>query len=86
MNKWRRITELQPENRPYTEVQWINIKEKLPHQEISYLVVLESGDRKYRHISIFSFFEGKFIEEGGNTKVTHWCPLPQLPKEENKNG
>lgn len=62
--------------------EWINIKDRLPEKKNeAYLCSLDSclfpGSR---YISIRTFFDDGKWEANGT--VTHWMPLPELPKEE----
>lgn len=61
---------------------WISVKDRLPGHKGQYLVTaLEAG--RYRHITIVSFTD-HFVMNGHRAywRVTHWLPLPELPKEE----
>lgn len=75
--------------------QWISVKDRLPEESAIYLVVVKE---KYvfesqwnYHVDAASNY-GDYIDdywdtfidwdEGQEVHVTHWMPLPKLPKEE----
>ena len=64
---------------------WISVKDRLPESPGKYQVAAVQAGR-YRHITIVSF-RGHFVMDGqrANWKVTHWMPLPELPKEGKDN-
>ena len=83
-----------------TVQEWISVKERLPENDGSYLVTMNSfGGRKYIGVRWFAK-DGEAVNEyelAGQENVwyyhdsewgyisidsvTHWMPLPQLPKE-----
>lgn len=68
---------------------WISVEERLPENDGSYLVYTARGS-----VCVVHFYTQKIIHEtyvrpegwSGKGKVTHWMPLPQLPKEGVTNG
>ena len=83
-----------------TVQEWISVKDRLPENDGSYLVTMNSfGGRKYIDVRWFAK-DGEAVNEyelAGQENVwyyhdsewgyisidsvTHWMPLPQLPKE-----
>lgn len=61
--------------------QWISVEDRLPSVEVDVLVLTRSKsgsvnvDKGY-----FSAGLGRFVHRGG-AEVSHWMPLPELPKE-----
>lgn len=69
------------------QMRWIPVEERLPEQENTQ-VLMTDGERHYissrNNMVRFLDCEGIFIpgKAGAGVKVTHWMPLPKLPKEE----
>lgn len=64
--------------------QWIDIKEQRPTERGDYLVICEEGIRTACY-NQWNYWEGdNFAEESSSSpeysSVTHWMPLPPLPK------
>ena len=64
---------------------WISVEERLPIESGKYLVIREysAWERSCRDISIEYYsaeFEGWFFDGIKLLGVTHWMPLPELPK------
>ena len=57
--------------------QWIVVKDKLP-DEIGKVLVIDNG--KVDINSWAGKYEGWYY---ANKNITHWMPLPELPKEKN---
>ena len=60
---------------------WISVKDRMPDQSGKYLIVaVEQG--RIRHVTT-AMFGTYFYMTGKMTRwrVTHWMPLPELPKE-----
>jgi hypothetical protein len=57
--------------------QWIAVKDKLP-DEIGKVLVIDNG--KVDINSWAGKYEGWYY---ANKNITHWMPLPELPKEKN---
>lgn len=58
--------------------QWINVKDRLPVQEGYYLCTYIFDNHRF-------YFDRWFGEDGKfNTtnEITHWMPLPKVPKDE----
>lgn len=62
---------------------WISVGERLPETESRCLAVRYDGVTKTSFIDILWFDKGTWWNRifGGNYSVTHWMPLPELPKE-----
>lgn len=58
--------------------EWISVKERLPQEMTTVLVY--RPDRGWA----FAQLSNGFWFPTGDTKVTHWMPLPSPPKEEPK--
>lgn len=60
--------------------QWISVKDRLPEpgQEV---LILERFEDEPRHIISFSFYDPEVYYLVWNN-VTHWMPIPELPKTE----
>lgn len=60
---------------------WISVEDRLPSAEVDVLVLTRSKsgsvnvDKGY-----FAADLGRFVHRGG-AEVSHWMPLPELPKE-----
>lgn len=48
--------------------EWISVKDRLPEEQGYYIDIV--------------YFRGKTKWAKGNERVTHWMPLPELPKGE----
>lgn len=57
-------------------MKWISVKENVPEENVKVLVCTEHGSVLTAHYS-----RGWWHVAFG-LKVTHWMPLPELPKEE----
>lgn len=57
---------------------WISVKDRLPEEGDDFLVCVKEKNG-YCYIDIMSFWirVGEWSIEG----VTHWMPLPELPKK-----
>lgn len=66
---------------------WIPCRERLPHDVSRCLVCRYDYVTKTRFIDILWFESGIWWDgsHGGDYAVTHWQPLPELPKED-ENG
>lgn len=71
MSEWIPIAEQMPPEGKYVLVYG---KELYPNPNVAQIAVSEVYDRNY-----WSGF-------GRTLKITHWMPLPELPKEDNPNG
>lgn len=61
---------------------WIPVKERLPERSGFYLVCTVHNFYKTANIAKAHFRSGGFYGQGGHwPNVTHWMPLPELPKE-----
>ena len=59
---------------------WISVKERLPEDEEEVLVF---ADGKI-HLMFYRRVLAVFEECSDESNVTHWMPLPEPPKEEEK--
>lgn len=66
-----------PSNADYTSC-WINVKNALPADNEKVLVCTRS---KKMCVARWSARQERFVTSG-NVTVTHWLPLPGLPREE----
>lgn len=54
--------------------EWISVEDRLPERGMRCLVCRKNGVTEYRWIEIIYYSEDK--------NITHWQPLPELPKGE----
>jgi len=59
-------------------VKWIGVEERLPRSGDTVLVYYRRGDD--RGVDIMRYV-GRWVTVDWYTKVTHWMPLPEPPKE-----
>ena len=62
---------------------WISVEERLPEDYEDVVIIMRDGASSwyrvaYREYGGWSFGGGRRV----NDEVTHWMPLPELPKEE----
>ena len=57
--------------------EWISVKDKLPNKNARYLVVFSNIVPDYA-IGFSSFWTE--TNDFNHTDITHWMPLPELPK------
>ena len=57
---------------------WIDVKKKLPQSADRVLVALKREKSTYTNIDTDRVINGKWVRWNGS--VTHWQPLPKLPK------
>ena len=57
---------------------WIDVKKKLPQSAERVLVALRQEKKTYTNIDTDRVVNGKWVR--WNDRVTHWMPLPKLPK------
>jgi len=64
-------------------MKWRNVKDKLPKEDE--LGVLIYGKLEVGHFyAMAMWYKGKFIDvdnPGQRKNITHWMPLPHLPKD-----
>ena len=64
-------------------MEWISVKDRLPEDDATYLVYGRNG---YGIVFAVYYGDGEWLTWDDLTNitrfVTHWMPLPPLPKEE----
>ena len=73
-----------------TVQEWISVKDRLPEDRGYYLVAYRDKYNEsisvaydaYVKCSFGEWWEGEFTHDISERMVTHWMPLPQLPKGE----
>lgn len=58
-------------------MEWISVKDRLPEESGNYLTFVKS--KVFESIGFAMFIDGEFM----SSFVTHWMPLPPLPKINN---
>ena len=74
----------QKEDNGVTVQEWISVKDKLPEEKVNCIVHYRHAycdDDDYWAIGM-CFYDGEKFQLGPAYKVTHWMPLPELPKGE----
>lgn len=67
--------------------QWIDINEKLPPKDVMALVIWPNSFNGEFEIDVCRLYKGEgtivFLDKYGdpNELITHWQPLPELPKK-----
>ena len=67
-----------------TVQEWISVKDRLPEEKVNCIVHYKHAycdNDDYWEIGI-CFYDGEKFQINPAYKVTHWMPLPQLPKGE----
>lgn len=70
-----------------TAMEWVSVKDRLPEQDEQCLCCYRFRDEGMRFIGVLTYFaadnEPHWQHEKGvnGLRVTHWIPLPELPKE-----
>jgi len=64
----------------YNHFQWISVKDRLPEPNTRVLVYAKQGS--YMNLRIDHICNGRWFF---SMMVTHWMPLPELPKENNND-
>lgn len=62
------------------QMDWISVRDRLPEDQVEVLVATRSKNG-VRNIDKGYLAIDHFIHRG-RAEVTHWMPLPELPKEE----
>lgn len=66
---------------------WINVKDQMPD---GYLPVLAVNNKGVIRIAEYAFYEKEWwkvpTSKLAKHPITHWMPLPELPKEEKEEG
>lgn len=63
---------------------WISVKDRLPEDNGKYLVVVYGDKIEGPYVATRFFWNGNFEEFQyfPQRYISHWMPLPELPKEE----
>ena len=70
----------------YRKPEWISVEERLPDANGTYLVIGNSGTPHTAHFYKAFKINGKpFDANFSNRYVRYWMPLPEPPKEGDKN-
>lgn len=67
-------------------MEWISVKDKLPEYYTDVAVIVRNGDASWYMVAYLAV-GGIWALEGGRRiigVVTHWVPLPPMPKEDAK--
>ena len=64
---------------------WVSCEEAMPEEHDDVLVAMKSGKYKSIHIGYAYnsgdwMIDGEFWYEEGDPSITHWMPLPEMPK------
>ena len=65
--------------------QWISVKDRLPKEDGFYNVYMNGdiwGKPEEWAVTSCGFYDGKWDEDAAT--ISHWMPLPEPPKEEQK--
>ena len=66
-----------------TVQEWISVKDRLPEKKGTFLVCTKNDFYCTKNIAKVRFYNGEWHGTGGVwSNVTHWMPLPPLPKGE----
>ena len=58
---------------------WISVEDKLPHKNERVIVTcVNYTNHMDEHVSVSTYFGNN--RWSGHKKVTHWMPLPELPR------
>ena len=60
---------------------WINVKDRLPEENGSYLTYRGEGYSAGPRIDRKRFTNGVWSRKRCEGKITHWMPLPEPPEE-----
>lgn len=63
--------------------EWISVKERLPENDGSYLVIVSEDKTMPPYVIIRIFYNGRFeafTEPFEKRIITHWMPLPPTPE------
>ena len=69
---------------------WIKCSDRLPEEHEDVLVAMNDGKYKSIHVGYAYnggdwMIDGKFWHEEGDPSITHWMPLPDMPKEDDED-
>ena len=61
--------------------EWISVDERLPEENTEVLIYCKTNnDKEVFFVDKIRYFRGIAIWQVWSGKVTHWMPLPELPK------
>jgi hypothetical protein len=60
--------------------EWISVEERLPEHDGRYAIVYKQGMVRRPFIGDYLCVENRWMSML-DAEVTHWMPLPELPKE-----
>ena len=79
------VTQCVTQDVTQSAVKWIPVTERLPDRDGFFIVCTKHNFYKTTNVAKASFkkHSGGFYGQGGLwSNVTHWMPIPELPKEE----
>lgn len=67
-------------------MKWISVNDRLPERDETCLCCYHFSEGGPRYIQTLTYFATDPVphwqHEGTGLKVTHWIPIPELPKED----
>ena len=82
-----KLASLESENASLRErTRWIPVSERLPEDE-TWVLIWEEGNgvgiaKHILHMPLWTTSDGYNIRDRNYSRVTHWMPLPEAPKED----
>ena len=64
-------------NAGYRKQEWISVDERLPEEDMRVLVYINS-ERSYTKLDTDRMGDGEWVR--WDKDITHWMPLPEVPK------
>lgn len=64
--------------------EWISVKDRLPEENVVVLICVDNGRCKEVKVSGLTGFGWMLFDKNKNKEVTHWMPMPEPPKEEER--
>lgn len=64
--------------------EWISVKDRLPEENVVVLICVDKGRCKEVKVSGLTGFGWMLFDKNKNKEVTHWMPMPEPPKEEER--
>lgn len=66
-------------------MEWISVKERMPEKSCGYLchVIIPNNGESFEDIKIirYNIYNKCWLCKSNDGIITHWMPLPDLPKE-----